>query len=147
MKLGLDIHGVLDHNPELFLRIAAEYDEVHIITGGSFTNTKYNLEKQLYQISDEFYAGDGDPNPNSFKWWTHQFSVFDYLLEIGAKTNEELEIDSHYPFPDEVWNSVKAEYCRQHKIDLHVDDMQQYLEYFTTPYMLYKDPTRKHRGT
>lgn len=82
---------------------------------------------------------------NGKKWWTHEFSVYDHLRGIGAKTNEELGIASH-PFPDETWNKVKAQYCREHNIDLHIDDMQQYLSYFTTPYMLYKDPKRKHRG-
>lgn len=134
MKLGLDIHGVLDHNPELFTHLASKYVEIHIITGGSFKDGRYDLVGDLYKF------GDGE------KWWTHEFSVFDYLLETGAKTNEELGIASHHPFPDETWNKIKAEYCSKHSIDLHVDDMAQYLTYFTTPYMLYKDPNRKHRG-
>jgi len=136
-KLGLDVHGVLDADPELFLLIADEYEEVHILTGGSFLNKKYDLEGDLYN-----FGGEG----NTTKWWTHQFSIYDHLIEEGAKTNEELGIASHHPFPDETWNKVKAIYCREYKIDLHIDDMRQYLEHFTTPYMLYKDPKRNHRG-
>lgn len=138
-KLGLDVHGVLDSNPKLFIHIAEQYDEVHIITGGSFANPKYNLEDQIAQFAWDYYNEDR-------KWWTHQFSIYDYLLENGAKTNEELGIASHHPFPDETWNVVKANYCREHGIDLHIDDMHQYLVHFTTPYMLYKDPKRNHRG-
>lgn len=134
MKLGLDIHGVLDTNPELFTHIAKQYDEVHIITGGSFDNTDYTLLYDLYGY------GDGK------KWWTHQFSIYDHLLDTKAKTNDELGVASHHPFPDETWNKIKAEYCVKHEIDLHIDDMQQYLTYFTTPYMLYKNHERKHRG-
>ena len=63
MKLGLDIHGVLDSNPELFIHIAMQYEEVHIITGGSFTNDKYDLVGDLYR-----FAG----KDNDFKWWTSQ---------------------------------------------------------------------------
>lgn len=133
MKLGLDIHGVLDHNPELFTHLAKKYVEIHIITGGSFKDEKYDLVGELLAYG------------NGKKWWTHEFSVYDHLMEIGAKTNEELGIASHYPFPDETWNKIKAEYCAQNGIDLHIDDMAQYLTYFTTPYMLYKDPNRKHR--
>ena len=139
MKLGLDIHGVLDSNPKLFINIAKQYDEVHIITGGSFADTKYDLIGDLVQLGV-------DAGLENKVWWDEQFSVYDYLLETQAKTNEELGIASHHPFPDEIWNKVKAEYCEKHKIDLHIDDMMQYLQYFTTPYMLHKDPTRKHRG-
>ena len=39
MKLGLDIHGVIDSNPESFAfmsqSVIANNGEVHIITGGS----------------------------------------------------------------------------------------------------------------
>ena len=139
MKLGLDIHGVIDSNPKLFLHIASQYDEVHIITGGSFKDTKYDLVGDLIELGH-------DALNRRTKWWDKEFSVFDYLLETQAKTNEELGVASHHPFPDETWNKVKADYCREHEIDLHIDDMEQYLTYFTTPYMLYKEPTRKHRG-
>ena len=138
-KIGLDIHGVLDAQPKLLIAMAMQYDEVHVITGGSFTDTNYDLEGDLYKLGEQYFG-------YKVKWWTHEFSVYDHLLDIGAKTNEELGIASHHPFPDETWNKVKAEYCTEHNIDLHVDDMMQYLEYFTTPFMFFKDPTRKHRG-
>lgn len=133
-KLGLDVHGVIDANPKLFTHIAKQYDEVHIITGGSFKHKDFNLVKDLKKL------GGGQ------KWWTHEFSVYDYLEEIGEKTNEELGIASCHPFPDDTWNIVKAKYCAEKQIDLHIDDMQQYLQYFTTPHMLYKDPKRAHRA-
>ena len=61
MKLGLDIHGVLDHNPELFTHLASKYVEIHIITGGSFVDNKYDIVLKDYQIEYlpelNFYLG------------------------------------------------------------------------------------------
>lgn len=133
MKLGLDIHGVLDNNPTFFSKLAKDLKnagwEIHVITGGSLTNG---------EIKDELIRLDVP--------YDKIFSIYDHLKETGAKTNEELGIASKYPFPDETWNMVKAEYCRDNQIDMHIDDMPEYLEYFTTPYMLHKDKTRNHRG-
>ena len=133
MKVGLDIHGVLDVRPEFFAELSklfiAAGHEVHIITGGSFTDGSLQAELESYNIE-----------------YTHKFSIYDHLKNIGAKTNEELGIASRYPFPDETWNTVKAEYCERNQIDMHFDDMNEYLRYFTTPYLFTCDPKRNHRG-
>lgn len=133
MKIGLDIHGVLDARPEFFSELTKLFvtngHEVHIITGGSAKEGTVLQELDDLNIS-----------------YTHLLSVYDYLKEVGAKTNEELGIASRYPFPDETWNTVKAEYCAKHGIDMHFDDMQEYLKHFTTPYLFTCDPARNHRG-
>lgn len=133
MKLGLDIHGVIDNKPEFFSELTHilvnSLNEVHIITGGSLESGE--IERELKEMNIIY---------------THIFSVYDHLKKVGAKTNAELGIASRYPFPDETWNKTKAEYCEEHKIDMHIDDMKEYLQYFTTPYMLHKDETRNHRG-
>lgn len=133
MKLGLDIHGVIDNKPEFFSKLAKDLMamgwEVHIITGGSLKNGK--LLSELTKLDIQY---------------THVFSVYDHLIGCGAKTNEELGIASKWPFPDETWNEVKSIYCRENEIDMHIDDMQEYLGYFTTPYMYYKDEERNHYG-
>jgi len=133
MKLGLDIHGVIDNKPEYFRKMAADLQyagwEIHIITGGSLQNGE--IEKELKKMGIVY---------------THIFSVYDHLSDTKAKTNEELGIASRYPFPDETWNKVKSIYCEKEGIDMHIDDMPEYLEYFTTPYMLHKDRSRNHKG-
>ena len=133
MKIGLDIHGVLDSRPEFFSSLTKTLKaagwEIHIITGGSIEEGTVIEELSDLDIH-----------------YTHVLSVYDHLKGIGAKTNEELGIASRYPFPDETWNTVKAEYCAKHGIDMHIDDMPEYLEHFTTPYMLHKDKNRNHRG-
>lgn len=133
MKIGFDIHGVVDVQPAFFSMLTKllvdNGHEVHIITGGSVKEGTVLKELEDMNIT-----------------YTHLLSVFDYLKDIGAKTNEELGIASRYPFPDETWNTVKAEYCAKHGIDMHFDDMQEYLTHFTTPYLFTCDPARNHRG-
>ena len=131
-KIGLDIHGVIDNNPKFFIDLAKRYDQVYIITGGSCADGRIENELLAYN--------------NGEKFWHVLFSVYDHLKSVGAKTNEELGNASRWPFPDETWNHVKAEYCEKEGIDMHIDDMMEYLIHFRTPYMLHKDPTRNHRG-
>ena len=124
--LGLDIHGVVDQDPQRFLDMAeqvkANGGEVHILTGGPLGNGK--IEESLLKYT------------NGVVWWDVLFSVYDYLIDSGQRTNAQLGIASRYPFPDKVWNKVKSIYCVEHKVSQHWDDMPEYLEHFTTPYVL-----------
>lgn len=126
MKLGLDIHGVIDTDPNFFVDLAnlVTYKllgEVHIITGSPYSK---KLEQELIT-----YNG-GRP------FWTHFFSIQTYMTEQGFK---HILDDKSYPhFPSEEWDRVKADYCRWNNIDLHIDDEENYAEHFTTPIMLYK---------
>lgn len=133
-KIGLDIHGVIDADPDFFVNLASRYSEVHIITGG----------RESKELIDELLSFN-----NGKKFWTHFFSVYDHLEKTRAKTNKELGIASRYPFPDTTWNKVKGIYCKENQIDLHYDDMKEYIKHFSTPVCLYrKDPSnpRPHRG-
>jgi hypothetical protein len=125
MKLGLDIHGVLDSQPKFFSELTRTLIdagwEVHIITGSSVEKDDVIGELLDLKIS-----------------YTHLFSVHDHLVETSAKTNEELGIACKYPFPDTTWNQVKAEYCERVGINMHIDDMPEYLQHFDTPAMLFK---------
>lgn len=127
MKLGLDIHGVIDSNPESFAfmsqSVITNNGEVHIITGGSWTT---ELEEQLkvYGIK-----------------WTSHFSVYDYLLESGIDSIGTIQFPDgtiQKKFDYELWDTIKAGYCKSNNIDLHIDDTEVYSNYFTTPFLLYK---------
>jgi hypothetical protein len=127
MKLGLDIHGVIDSNPKSFAfmsqSVVTNGGEVHIITGGSWTT---ELEEQL--------KGYG------IKWTSH-FSVYDYLVESGIDSIGTIQFPDgtiQKKFDYDLWDTIKAGYCRSNKIDLHIDDTQVYSKYFTTPFLLYK---------
>ena len=127
MKLGLDIHGVIDSNPESFAfmsqSVITNNGEVHIITGGSWTT---ELEEQLkvYGIK-----------------WTSHFSVYDYLVDSGIDSIGTIQFPDgtiQKKFDYHLWDTIKAGYCKSNNIDLHIDDTEVYSNYFTTPFLLYK---------
>jgi len=127
MRLGLDIHGVIDYKPEIFSFISksviASGGEVHIITGGSWKEDLINLVRESGVV------------------WTHSFSVYDYLKEIGAEENGKIQFPDgtiQRKFDSKLWDSIKGDYCRKNNIDLHIDDTEAYCEYFTTPFLLFK---------
>lgn len=122
-KLGLDLHGVVDVLPEVFSfmtnAIVNSGGEVHILTGGSWTP---ELEEQVRKYGIK---------------WTHTFSVYDHLIEIGAETTGEVQFPDgtiQKKFNNEDWDHVKSNYCRDNNISLHLDDTLIYNDYFTTPF-------------
>jgi len=122
-KIGLDVHGVIDDIPDFFAfltdSIVKNGGEVHILTGGSWTQ---ELESQLLGYGIK---------------WTHKFSVYDHLIEVGTKIVGEIQFPDgtiQKKFEDGAWDKVKAEYCREHSINLHIDDTLIYNDFFTTPF-------------
>jgi hypothetical protein len=127
MKLGLDIHGVIDSNPKSFAfmsqSVISNNGEVHIITGGSWTT---ELEDQLKDYGIQ---------------WTSHFSVYDYLVDSGIDSIGTIQFPDgtiQEKFDYDLWDTIKAGYCKSNKIDLHIDDTEVYSKYFTTPFLLYK---------
>ena len=130
MKLGLDIHGVIDANPETFAFLSKSIvdsgGEIHIITGGSWSEL---LKKEVEDAGIKY---------------THLFSVYDYLKSTDAVPIGLIQ------FPDGIiqdkyernlWDSIKAKYSSEQRLDLHIDDTIGYGEYFTTPFLLYDGKT------
>jgi hypothetical protein len=122
-KLGLDIHGVVDAMPEFFSFLTDSFikngGEVHIITGGRWD---IEFENMLNKFGVK---------------WTHKFSVYDYLLESGVKVTGEIQFPDgtiQKKFEDGVWDGVKAKYCSDNNINLHIDDTLIYNDFFTTPF-------------
>lgn len=122
-KIGLDIHGVIDSLPDFFAfltdSVAKNGGEVHILTGGSWTQ---ELESQLSNYGIK---------------WTHKFSVYDHLIEVGTKIVGEIQFPDgtiQKKFEDGAWDKVKAEYCKEHSISLHIDDTLIYNDFFSTPF-------------
>jgi hypothetical protein len=120
--IGLDYHGVITANPNLFsvlTKILRSLNyEVHIITGSRITE---QLKEQLaaYGIA-----------------YTHLFSISDYHHQHGTAMTGYAEYQPK--IANEIWDKTKALYCREHKIDAHIDDSDVYGQHFTTPYILFK---------
>lgn len=126
MKLGLDIHGVIDKRPEDFSFLAAcvikAGGEVHIITGGSVTE---GMKAKVRGFGVE---------------WTHFFSVYDHMESLGEEQVGVIRFPDgteQKKFDPKRWDAVKADYCRHKSIDLHIDDTDTYGVHFTTPFMLF----------
>ena len=125
LKIGLDIHGVIDREPQFFIAFAKLIrqfgGEVHIITG-----TPYSEAENLLLSYN-----------NSIEWWDHFFSIDDYLFE--KKTPFEIDKRGGRYYDEAQWNRAKGVYCAEKKIDLHIDDSEIYGEFFSTPYLCVKD--------
>jgi hypothetical protein len=122
LKIGIDIHGVIDLKPAFFRtfidRARANGHEIHIITGGQKKPKLLNQLKDLGINYDYF------------------FSVSDFLIEQGVPVHFE---DSNNPWFDiDQWNKIKSMYCAKQEINIHIDDSDQYGKYFITPYMQLK---------
>lgn len=123
MKIGLDIHGVIDAKPEVFSALThgliKEGHEVHILTGPKFTAVEALLKK--YNIA-----------------YTHFFSIVDNAVakNIGVRWSDE-----NNPWIDDksIWDKSKGEYAKEHGLDLHIDDSEDYGHHFETPYGFFKD--------
>lgn len=123
MKISLDIHGVVDALPEAFAFLSKAIinagGQVHIVTGGAWS---VELEKKLNDAGIV---------------WSHNFSVYDHLISSNVPTTGQIQFPDgtiQQKFEDGHWDKAKAEYCRKHNIDLHIDDTLIYNEHFTTPF-------------
>lgn len=121
MKLGLDIHGVITANSNLFARLSSlavlRGYEVHILTGAMLTDSKIE-ELRRYEVE-----------------WTHLFSIADYHKKLGTDMTF---TDPENPWIEHcLWDKTKANYCADHEISFHIDDTQRYGEHFKTPFALY----------
>lgn len=116
LKIGLDYHGVITQNPQLFASLAQELikrgHEVHIITGGPCQAILPLLNNMGFPYTDSF-------------------AILDHYEGLGKV---ECLKDGGFHVDDMLWDSAKADYCKTKEIDLHIDDSPIYVRYFKTPY-------------
>lgn len=116
-KIGFDIHGVIDKNPDLFAEMIAEFYslgyEIHILTGSLITPDIIR-ELRDYGIRYDFL-----------------FSILGYHR---SKNTEMWEDDRGFWIDDDLWEMTKAMYCKEHEINFHMDDTRSYGDHFTTPF-------------
>ncbi len=117
MKIGLDIHGVINKNPEKLIPFANEMRKdghlVYIITGETISDSL------IYELL-EYNNGE--------KFWDKLISIQDTLLENGCLyyINE----FGRPAFDELLWNSFKGKYCEENSIDIMIDDTPEYGKYF-----------------
>ena len=113
MKIGIDLHGVLDTYPEIFkpmLRIFRKAGIDYCIVSGPSAE---KVEQELYK------TGYGD---EVHSIWI--YSVVDYLTIKGVEFDM---TDPENPWCDDnIWWDAKARICKEYKIDYLIDDSEKY---------------------
>ncbi len=112
VKIGLDIHGVIDHFPNFFSEMTeklAYNAEIHIITGQEAEKVISKLE--IFNIT-----------------YHKLFSIVDYHRE--AKDTEMWQ-DSNKTWwmNEKEWLASKGMYIAKEHIDIHFDDTLEYAQY------------------
>lgn len=113
LKIGLDIHGVIDRYPEKFRLLSQAFYrdgvEVHIVTG---VKRDDRINRLLGDAGIRF---------------THYFSIVEHLeQQAGA-----VEWIDGLPYADESeWNRAKRDYCEREKLDFMFDDSATYRDTF-----------------
>ena len=127
MKVGIDIHGVLDHHPEKFIEFARQIKHlgcyypsenmVYIVTGLS----REKALKELQVFADQYAYG--------IPFWDEVYSIVDYVKENNIPHH--YTEDGHlWTNNKDDWDAVKGMISRKLKLDLHFDDSPEYEEYF-----------------
>lgn len=112
MKIGLDIHGVIDKYPDFFKQLAINHikwgNEIHIITGPTKARALNTLNRVGF--TDDCF--------------THFFSIVDYNRSIGTKMwrNE----NGTWEMSPQIWWKTKSIYWNEQGIDIHYDNDKEY---------------------
>lgn len=128
LKIGFDIHGVLDTFPSIvaMLKALARSDiEIHIVTGQKYDHSIKGLLDEKGIRFDRY------------------FSIVEYLTNKGVP----VEWKNGLPYADKAeWNKAKKEYCAANGINILFDDSPTYMGEFhdsKTVYCLVNNPSRK----
>ena len=121
MILGLDVHGVIDKDPDKYAALtrsirAKKGGKVYVITGQSDTPELRSVLSNLGITFDRLV------------------SIQDELIAAGAPVMDHEEGRPIFRSLD--WNSFKGSYCSRNHVDLMIDNSPEYKPYFTTPFLL-----------
>lgn len=134
LKIGFDVHGVLDDQPEFFsyltFLIECRGGEVHILTGH-----RDNEEQRQELIKLHIH-------------YTHLFSITSYHESIGTPIKYQDEKHNHPIIDDILWNRSKGDYAERHGLDFHIDNCLVYQPYFkTTKFVYYQSKNSNRKWT
>ena len=131
IKIGLDIHGVIDQDPSFFAtlitRLRKQGHEVHILTGRELS------DDLIARLSGLGIAYD------------QLFSITSYHKEIGTYVTYKDDDPTQPLIAPPKWDRTKADYAKRVGLSLHIDDSPVYGEYFdrsVTQYLVYTPEIR-----
>lgn len=112
MRIGFDLHGVLDSYPTKFKAIIKLLEKTDITFAIVSGPPREKIEEELTKLG--------------FEWsdFYDIYSVVDYLYNDGVEFDE-TDPDNLW-CDDNIWWDSKARICQQHDIDFLVDDSLKY---------------------
>lgn len=122
IRLGLDLHGVIDVDPKFFSALARQMldrgHEVYIVTG------REDTEELWHELCEAGMAGV------HHKYYNGILSITSFRKEQGVPVSY-LEGRKSQPMMDpKVWNPTKAVLCASAGIDIMIDDSTLYEPFF-----------------
>jgi len=141
IRLGLDLHGVIDNDPEFFSKLSrfllSKGHKVYIVTG---------REKTLDLVKELKACGMIGSKALLDSYYTDILSITTYQKKLGTPISY-LDDRKSQPIMDpEIWNPTKAALCATAGIDIMVDDSPIYGKYFSevkTSYLQYTPEVRE----
>lgn len=132
IKVGIDIHGVIDKDPDLFAALTKTLmekgHEVHVLTGR--------------ELSDELVNRLCDFNIS----YNQIFSITSYHKSIKTPMKFKNGDPTQPLIASSKWDRTKAMYAQSKKLDFHIDDSDVYGGYFAyidTLYLRYTPALRE----
>jgi hypothetical protein len=114
MKIGLDIHGVIDRYPELFKKLSKKWSKaghkIHIVTGQEWESAC----PQVHSAGINYHE---------------HFSIVDYHKEVDTEMYTRTDKEGWW-MDKSLWNSSKGNYAFDVGLDIHFDDSLVYANYF-----------------
>jgi hypothetical protein len=132
IKLGLDVHGVIDTDPEFFSALSkmikAQGHEVYVITGREICDELID-EMAAYKIL-----------------YNDLLSITTYQKDLGTPVSYLNDKKSQPIMSSSVWNPSKAELCASVGIHIMIDDSIIYEPFFRnikTQYIIYTSEVKE----
>jgi hypothetical protein len=132
IRVGIDIHGVIDKDPEFFSaltkKLSVKGHEIHILTGRELDD----------ELVDRLCGFDISYN--------QIFSITSYHKSINTPMKFKNGDPTQPLISDLRWDSTKAKYAQNNRLDFHIDDSPIYGKYFAytdTQYLRYTSELRE----
>jgi hypothetical protein len=127
MKIGIDLHGVIDSDPDLFKSLftlmSLQNREVYIVSGPPRADIIAELDKLGFEEKSHY---------------TDVYSVVDFLKESGVKMWQDK--NRRWWCNDKDWCESKAKICDKLSLEYMLDDKEMYRKAFDdieTKFVLY----------
>lgn len=142
MKIGIDIHGVIDRHRSFFSDltqlIKRDNERIGVLNAKLCSdnhNTVLHSTHEVHILTGPMQSKLGNNELDGI-YFTHFFSIVSWMKEQGQVAWYKEEDYNHTePWFDnvELWNKAKGLYAEKNNLHLMIDDTQLYVPSFSTP--------------